>query len=143
MKIHLTRLINAEIALLLPTLLEHEHLSRFFNATFEIKRHEHGGEILGGKGCLRQVETRGSRFVEEITKADLSGIQYQIVGEGPLKNHQGDIHFTVVDGGTRVDYYIQGEVVGWVPDFLFTFVVKRDIAKALDNLVRHFNNGAK
>lgn len=128
---------KADIADLLPTLLEHEQLSRFFNASFDIIKPQNPQEIIGGKGCQREVSTRGNCFVEEIVKADLSGIQYKIVGQGPLKNHHGDISFEVVDGGTLIHYSITGDVVGWVPEFLFAWVLKYDISNALNKLATH------
>lgn len=91
MNIHLTKFIPVHTDLLLPTLLAHEQLCRFFNASFVIERAENAEEIDGGAGCLRKVTTHRNSFIEEIIKADLTGIQYKIVGKGPLKNHQGDI----------------------------------------------------
>lgn len=138
MNIYIQKLVSADIASLLPTLLDHERLSRFFNATFKVIKHQNQQEVIGGKGCQREVSTRGECFVEEIVKADLSGIQYEIVGKGPLDNHLGDISFEVVDGGTIIHYNIKGDVVGWVPEFLFAMVLKHDIAGALNKLAKHF-----
>ena len=51
---------------LCDTLLDHQNLSDFFNASFKVLKAENDNEISGGKGCVREVTILGVRFKEEI-----------------------------------------------------------------------------
>lgn len=136
--IDLVKEVSTNPQTLLETLLEHEQLSRFFNATFIVERESDEGEIAGGKGCRRQVTTLGQTFSEEILKADLSGITYRIVGSKPLKHHLGRIVFETHGDKTLISYHIKGIAPNHLPNFLVKFFIKRDINCALKKLATYF-----
>lgn len=138
MDIHVTQKINATPEQLLPVLLDHQQLNRFFNAVFEVTKASNDGEPVGGTGCLRQVSTRGNTFTEEIIAADFSGIHYRIVGDKPLKNHKGHIQFIAAGSETEIRYYIHAESAGWIPSFIIQKVLKGDISRALSRLAMFF-----
>lgn len=139
MQIHLTQKVALDATELLLLLTDHEQLSRFFNAKFSVLEPAKNENIPGGAGCLREVSTRGSTFVEEIIKADTQSIEYRIVGDKPLKNHLGIIKFIPAEGGVNVDYTISGEVPGWLPTFIVQHVIKSDISNALTKLANFAN----
>lgn len=137
-EIKLKQIVNASPHQLATLLLDHVGLERFVNAKFSIIRTANEGELPGGKGCQRQVSTLGNRFVEEIIKADSSAIHYQIVGDRPLKNHRGEIHFKAQGDGTLVHYHIVGETPFWMPSRLVQWLISRDIDNALNKIAAHF-----
>ncbi|MCH2056431.1 MAG: SRPBCC family protein [Thalassotalea sp.] len=136
--IDLAKEVSTNPQTLLETLLEHEQLSRFFNASFTVERQSDEGEIAGGKGCRRQVTTMGQTFSEEILKADLSGITYRIVGSKPIKHHLGRIVFETTGDTTLISYHIKGIAPNHLPTFLVKFLIQRDIKSALKKLAFHF-----
>ncbi|MFD2167542.1 SRPBCC family protein [Thalassotalea euphylliae] len=139
-KIDLEQQVNASPAELLALLTDHVNLSRFFNAEFAIAKSSFEGEIPGGKGCRRLVDTLGQSFVEEITKADISGIEYRIVGSQPLKHHFGQIDFTVLEQQTLINYYVEGVPVSYLPKIIVQWAIERDIRQALRKIAQHFTH---
>jgi len=137
MNIHLQQKVTMPSQKLLILLTDHARLSRFFNATFNVLNVSTNSLLAGGEGCLREVTTRGSTFIEEIVKADHQGIEYRIVGDKPLKNHQGIIRFIADESYMTIDYRISGQVVGWLPSFIVKYVIEKDIQKALSRIAKY------
>ena len=127
-------------------LLEHEHLNRFFNATFLLIKRQDEGEVKGGKGAIRQVSMFGGNFQERIISADDKHISYQIIGNKPVADHSGDIYFaTDINSNevmTNLTYNISCKGPWWIPSFILVFFIKKDIAQALKKLAIHFNRSA-
>ncbi|NMP31705.1 SRPBCC family protein [Thalassotalea sp. M1531] len=137
--VNLVQQVKAEPEQLLNLLIDHENLSRFFNASFNIVRASQEGEIIGGKGTQRRVTTMGQCFIEEITKADVEGIEYHIVGSRPLKHHRGNITFSPNSQGTLMSYYIEGIAPSYLPSFLVQYLLNRDIQKTMKAIAKHFD----
>ncbi|WDE03171.1 SRPBCC family protein [Thalassomonas viridans] len=123
---------------LLEILLDHVRLGRFFKARFALVKPEDKGQLPGGKGCIRQVTIGRQQFLEEIISASASGICYQIIGPGPVSEHQGEIVFNNRSGSTLVEYKIRCKGPKWLPDFLVKYVICRDIRFALRQLAGFF-----
>jgi hypothetical protein len=127
-------------------LLEHEHLNRFFNATFLLLKTQNEGEIRGGKGSIRQVSMLGGKFQEQIISADDNHISYQIIGNKPVAQHRGDIYFKTDNSRavakTEITYNISCKAPWWIPSFVLGFFIKKDITQALKKLASHFKEGA-
>jgi hypothetical protein len=134
-------------------LLAHAQLDRFFNAKIKLLKSENDGELVGGKGAIRQIAIGKIVFNEEIISASNEHICYRIVGNWPVSNHQGDIRLTTIIapqvkpevttlGGdkrsTNIDYLIQFKGPKWLPDFLLKFFVGRDIKNAMKKLALYF-----
>ena len=75
-------------------LLNHAQLGRFFNAKISLVKSENQGELKGGKGAIRRIRTGKIIFKEQIISASYHHICYQIIGNKPVANHQGDIYLT-------------------------------------------------
>ncbi|WP_019025867.1 SRPBCC family protein [Colwellia piezophila] len=75
-------------------LLAHAQLERFFNAKVTLIKPQNNGELLGGKGAIRQIAIGKIVFNEEIISASNEHICYRIVGNWPVSAHQGDIRLT-------------------------------------------------
>ncbi|ASM52968.1 hypothetical protein PNIG_a0683 [Pseudoalteromonas nigrifaciens] len=122
-------------------LLDHAQLERFFNAKFVLLKKQNEGEIIGGKGAIRQVIMAGVRFEERIISADSNHISYQIIGNKPVAEHRGDIYFCVSDNAptsTEVTYNIRCKTPWWLPSLVIKFFIKKDIAQALNKLKANF-----
>jgi len=134
-------------------LLAHAQLDRFFNAEIKLLKSENDGELVGGKGAIRQIAIGKIVFNEEIISASNEHICYRIVGNWPVSNHQGDIRLTsfiasqvkpevTTLGGdkrsTNIDYLIVFKGPKWLPDFLLKFFVGRDIKNAMKKLALYF-----
>jgi hypothetical protein len=127
-------------------LLEHKHLDRFFNATFLLLKTQNKGEISGGKGSIRQVSMPGGKFQERIISADDTHISYQIIGNKPVAEHRGDIYFHTDNNSpepltapiTKITYNISCKAPRWIPSFVLSFFIKKDITQALKKLASHF-----
>jgi hypothetical protein len=75
-------------------LLNHAQLGRFFNAQISLVKPENQGELKGGQGAVRQISIGKITFKERILSANYHHICYQIIGNKPVANHQGDIYLT-------------------------------------------------
>jgi len=75
-------------------LLNHAQLGRFFNAQISLVKPENQGELKGGQGAVRQIRIGKITFKERILSANYHHICYQIIGNKPVANHQGDIYLT-------------------------------------------------
>ncbi len=73
-------------------LLNHAQLGRFFNAQISLVKPENEGAIKGGQGAVRHITIGKITFEEEIINASYHHICYQIIGNKPVANHQGDIY---------------------------------------------------
>jgi hypothetical protein len=127
-------------------LLDHVKLDRFFDAKFILIRNENEGEIFGGKGAIRQVSMIGMKFQERIISADNNHISYQIIGNKPVADHRGDIHFFEAENTsvpkTEITYNLRFNAPWWLPSYLLSFFIKKDIMRALKKLEMHFEGGA-
>ena len=129
-------------------LLAHEQLDRFFNAEIRQLQAENSGEIIGGKGAIRQISIGKIVFEEEIIGASAEHICYRIIGDWPVSSHQGDIQLTSLnspsvstdgsDNLSQIDYVIHFNGPQWLPDFLLKFIVRRDIKCAMKKLAQYF-----
>ena len=152
--INVTQQVLAPVALVNQTLLEHSKLDRFFNAKIKQVKNENDGELVGGKGAVRQISIGKIVFEERIISASIEHICYRIVGNWPVSDHQGDIRLTsyvlpqvkpqVTSPGvdietTQLDYVIRFNGPNWLPDFLLKFFVERDIVNAMKKLALHFS----
>ena len=139
--IYLTQQISAPVEQVSQALLDHQQLDRFFNAKITLKKPENSGEIVGGKGAIRQITIGKITFCEEIISATDEHICYRIIGKGPVLEHQGDIRLSSVgvnDKCTHLDYSITFKSPKWLPSFLLKYIVERDIEKAMKKLAQFF-----
>ena len=142
--IEVTQKISAPVEQVCQVLLDHPQLERFFNAKVKTIKMQNEGELLGGKGAIRQVSIGKIVFEEEIISASDEHICYRIVGNWPVSDHQGDIQLTPLDVGnrtTQLDYVINFNGPKWLPSFLLKFFVGSDITKAMKKLAQHFAMG--
>ena len=121
------------------TLLDHQNLSDFFNASFKVLKAENDNEISGGKGCVREVTILGVRFKEEIVRADANGIEYRVVDDFPVKAHRGAIAFTSQENVTKVSYRITCRAPWYIPSWLLSRLLQNDIEQCLDKLGARFD----
>ena len=139
--IEVTQKVLAPAEKVSQVLLEHLQLDRFFNAKFKLLKIQNSGELIGGKGAIRQVSIGKIVFEEEIISASNEHICYRIVGNWPVTDHQGDIQLTslgVDNQTTQLDYVIKFNGPKWLPSFLLKFFVGSDISKAMKKLAQHF-----
>jgi hypothetical protein len=130
--------INATSSQIKERLLEHEQLNRFFNAEFVLLKNQNEGEIKGGKGTIRQISMMGIKFDEIIISADNNHISYRIIGNKPVADHRGEINFAQNNDITRtvteVNYNISCKSPWWLPSFILSYFIKKDITQALKTL---------
>lgn len=135
--------INATPLQIKEILLEHEQLNRFFNAEFILIRKQNEGEVKGGKGATRQISMMGVKFEEKIVSADNNHISYQIIGNKPVSEHRGNIYFSqdnnTTTPNTEVNYNIRCKAPWWIPTFVLSFFIKKDVKQALSKLAIKFN----
>lgn len=139
--ITLSETINAAPPQVLTTLLDHQRLDRFFDAKFSINQPQNPGELDGGAGCIRQVSMIGLRFNEQIISADAQHICYEILGPGPVSEHQGNIYLSATSAQatkTRVQYQIRCQGPKWIPNALLEFVLRQGVKKALCKLSQYY-----
>lgn len=137
--VHYQRVINATPQVLRDTLLNHQSLSDFFNATFKVLKVENDGEVSGGVGCVREVCILGIRFKEEIVKADTDGIEYRVVDDFPVKDHRGVIRFFAQGSLTKVSYRISCCAPWYIPNGLLTRLLQKDVEQCLSKLGARFD----
>lgn len=138
--VHYKKNIAATSIQLRDTLLNHQHLSDFFNASFSVLKKENSGEITGGKGCVREVTILGVRFKEEIVHADLTRIEYRVVNNFPVKQHKGLIEFTPHQNTTTVSYRITCAAPWYLPSWLLQRLLQNDIEQCLNKLGARFDS---
>lgn len=123
-------------------LLDHENLPRFFDAKIKLSRHENTGELLGGRGSIRDVNVLGIKFSEEIVSASLNHVCYAIIGDWPLKGHQGNIYLSV-DASNKNKTFLQYTITchgpKWLPDWLIELVLSQGIEKGLMKIAKYFS----
>ena len=140
--INVTQQVLAPVAQVNQALLEHSKLDRFFNAKIKRVKSESDGELVGGKGAVRQISIGKIVFEEQIISASTEHICYRIIGNWPVSDHQGDIRLTPLaddNTNTQLDYVISFNSPKWLPDFLLKFFVERDIVNAMKKLALHFS----
>ncbi|WP_232771405.1 SRPBCC family protein [Colwellia sp. 12G3] len=145
--IEVTQKIEAPVAQVSQVLLDHAQLDRFFNAKIILIKAQNNGELIGGKGAVRQISIGKIVFEEEIISASNEHICYRIIGNWPVSDHQGDIHLTsqltpqvtsLDSSTTQLDYIIKFNGPKWLPSILLKFFVGRDINNAMKKLALHF-----
>ncbi|MGB2740284.1 MAG: SRPBCC family protein [Cognaticolwellia sp.] len=120
-------------------LLDHQNAGRFFDAKFIVAKTADAGEIFGGKGAIRDLNVAGVKFSEQILIANSNHIRYAIVGDRPLKNHQGNIYLDEQNPTlTSVRYTIVCQAPKWLPDKLVEFLLSHAMNKALVKINQHF-----
>ncbi len=143
--ISIKQTLNADPLQIITTLLDHQQLDRFFNAKFELIKTANSGELKGGKGAIRQVKMANATFNERIIMANPSHICYQIVGNKPVANHQGDIYLVANTGAksitTDLNYCIRCKAPWWLPNALLKHLISKDITQALNKLQHYFMAG--
>lgn len=142
--IEVTQKISAPVEQVCQVLLDHPKLERFFNAKIKTTQIQNEGELIGGKGAVRQITIGKIVFEEKIISATNEHICYRIIGNWPVSDHQGDIQLTslgVDNQTTQLDYVIKFNGPKWLPSFLLKFFVASDINKAMKKLAEHFDDG--
>ncbi len=120
-------------------LLDHQNAGQFFDAKFFVAKIEDEGEVFGGKGAIRHVNVAGVKFSEQILLANDSHIRYAIVGDRPLRGHQGNIYLEELSpSSTSVRYTIVCQAPKWLPDKLVEFLLSQAMKKALVKINKHF-----
>lgn len=97
----------------------------------------------------RLINMRGHQFTEKITHLSNTKLVYQMEGNGPVKNHQGEIHYirssNSNDGGKGKEkddylhYIIHGQSNTWVPSWLLKIVMTYDFKLAAKRLRESLN----
>lgn len=82
---------------IVEVLLNHAQLERFFNAQISLVKPENKGAIKGGQGAIRHITIGNIKFEEQIVSASYEHICYQIIGNKPVANHQGNIYLNTND----------------------------------------------
>lgn len=137
--VSLTQSIDATADDVFAALLAHEQLSRFFDATFNIKQSATDEHNANGAGLIREVTMRGESFSEEIVAAKDGYIHYRIIGNKPVENHYGGIRVTNNSIGCVVNYVITCSALWWQPSFIVKRIITNDISQGLTKLAEHFN----
>lgn len=145
MKIDFTQIIKATPEQVLNILLDHNNLSRFFNAKIIMVHQQSHGEIAGGKGAIRLIKVGPIAFKEQVLIANNEHFSYKIIGKGPVSEHQGDIylkqrsdeHDNII---TDLHYIITCKAPFFIPDGLAKYFIEKDIKLAMKNIADHFAN---
>lgn len=120
-------------------LLDHQNAGQFFDAKFNVAKTADEGEVFGGKGAIRDLNVAGVKFSEQILIANDEHIRYAIVGDRPLRGHQGNIYLKEQNpSSTSVRYTIVCEAPKWLPDKLVEFLLSQAMKKALIKINKHF-----
>lgn len=82
----------------------------------------------------RLVNMRGQQFTEEIIHLSDNKFVYQIVGNRPVKDHQGQIEYICTADERYLHYKIQGQSNTWVPTWLLRIVMFYDFTLAARRL---------
>ncbi|QIZ77062.1 SRPBCC family protein [Ferrimonas lipolytica] len=133
--------VNGSAAKIMPVLLDHQNLSRFFSARFAVLQSAAAGQPSGGVGTIRAVTSMGKTFNEQVIGLTETKLTYRIVGAAPLKNHLGVIRLlpTANKLVTELHYVISGTSSNWVPTALIGWLLRGDISKAMAKLKDHFD----
>src|SRR6185503_4740817 len=87
---------------------DHEKFGRIWPGSTRRVQDSADGANVNGLGSVREIRTAGQVFEETITAFEPPArIEYKVTKGSPIKNHRGEIRFTAVDGGTRLDYTIE------------------------------------
>ena len=120
-------------------LLDHQNAGQFFDAKFNVAKTADEGEVFGGKGAIRDINVAGVKFSEQILIANDNHIRYAIIGDRPLRGHQGNIYLEAQSPcSTSVRYTIVCEAPKWLPDKLVEFLLSHAMKKALVKINKHF-----
>ena len=116
-----------EPEIVISTLSEHQHLDRFFNASFTVlPSHEHY--------TRRQVSMLGYRFIERVEQVDPFTLNYHIEGDGPVNHHRASINVTPSETGSQLVYSIHCQAKWWQPSWLLQAIIRHDLTQALHKL---------
>ena len=80
--------------------------------TISVKLDAEGSPSPNGVGCVRRISVGGIEMVaEEVTVFEPpKRMKYRILrGGGPIRNHDGEVLFAQVDGGTKVTWRVEFE----------------------------------
>jgi hypothetical protein len=120
-------------------LLDHQNSARFFDAKFSVAQMADEGEVFGGKGAIRNLNVAGVKFSEQILIANDNHIRYAIIGDRPLRGHQGNIYLEEQSpSSTSVRYTIVCEAPKWLPDKFVEFLLSHAMKKALVKINKYF-----
>ena len=94
-----------------------------------------------GLGSVREIRSGGLTFEETVTGFDVpERIEYRITKGGPIKNHRGELRFSEVEGGTRLDYVIEFDpklpLTGGLIASILCTSFQRGIPRAVEDLAR-------
>jgi hypothetical protein len=145
MKIDFTQIIKATPEQVLDILVDHNNLSRFFNAKISMITEQNSGEIVGGKGAVRLIKIGPISFKEQVLIANTERFSYKIVGKGPVSEHQGDIYLKESSSEnsklvTHLHYVITCKAPFFLPDGLAKYFIEKDIKLAMKNIATYFEN---
>ncbi|HEA18008.1 MAG TPA: SRPBCC family protein [Pseudoalteromonas prydzensis] len=122
-----TQTLQCSAELVVATLLDHEHLDRFFNASF--------ATLPAHTGIWRrQVKMLGYQFIEHVEHTEQYSIEYYIAGQSPVKNHHAKIHLTPLKSGCQLVYVINCDAKFWQPTWLLKALITQDLQRALIKL---------
>ena len=130
--------IQTSVERVLADFLDHENLDQFFNAKFRIVKDASQDTLRGGAGCIREVSILGVTFHEEIISADERGIVYRVLGNFPVSKHRGHISFRADQNKTFVSYEIQCKANWYLPSFILTPLLTRDLKNCLQLLKQKY-----
>lgn len=126
-RISQTQTLQCSAELVVATLLEHEQLNRFFNASFAM--------LPAHTGIWRrQVTMLGHQFIEHVKHNEQYSIEYHIVGPSPVKNHHAKIQLTPLKAGCQLTYVINCDAKFWQPSWLLKALITQDLKRALIKL---------
>ncbi|CAH9059451.1 hypothetical protein PSECIP111951_03109 [Pseudoalteromonas holothuriae] len=82
----------------------------------------------------RHVTLHGHNFVEVITHQSPQRLCYQIQGQGPVKQHHGEISLIYTCANLQIRYQIFGFSNTWLPTWLLKLVIFVDFNLAARRL---------
>jgi len=143
MKIDFTQRIEASPEQILNVLVDHNNLSRFFNAKISTITEQNSDEIVGGKGTVRLIKIGPISFKEQVLIANNEHFSYKIIGKGPVSEHQGDIYLKQSSNEydnvvTDLHYIITCKAPFFIPDGLAKYFIEKDIKLAMKNIAEYF-----
>jgi hypothetical protein len=88
----------------------------------------------------RLVNMRGHKFTEKIIHQCGSKLVYQIEGNGPIKNHKGEIQYIRSSDEHYLHYQVHGQSNTWVPSWVLRMVMCYDFTLAAKRLRKSIND---
>jgi len=120
---------------------DHEKFGRIWPGSTRRVQDSADGANVNGLGSVREIRSAGQVFEETITAFEPpERIEYKVTKGSPIKNHRGEIRFTAVEGGTRLDYTIEFDPKIPLTGGLIASIVcaqwHRGVAKAVADIAR-------